>query len=83
MAKNYKRKYTKAILRDKKGGFWFLYLDYIDEYTYEYQESQKRQGEEFVRVIRGEEKEALIQARQIARERGIIKDIVIHTVAVM
>ena len=76
--KYYHRIYKEAILEDKGGGDWFLFMVWEQKYFYTQGDRiQNRQNEEFVRVITGSKKSAKKQARKIAKQYGL-RDIILR-----
>ena len=77
--KYYKRKYKEAILEDKKDGDWFLFMLWEQKYFYTQGDRiQNRQYEEAISWIKGERKSAIKQARKIAKQYGLNRDIILR-----
>ena len=77
--KYYHRIYKEAILEDKGGGDWFLFMVWEQKYFYTQGDRiQNRQNEEFVRVITGSKKSAKKQARKIAKQYDLNRDIILR-----
>jgi len=75
--KYYHRIYKEAILEDKGGGDWFLFMIWERRYKDAYA-PKKRNYEEFVRVITGSKNSAKKQARKIAKQYGLNRDIILR-----